>query len=261
MNKTIQRGSETSAKIFDNRTLQTDYATLVPLLKKGMRVLDVGCGTGAISKGIAEKVGVDGNVLGIDNTEAFINSGKDTYRDVPNLQLMHADLFQFQTEEKFDLVVAARVLQWLNNPKDAVRKLASFLKPGGYLSILDYNHKALFFQPAPPESMVTFYEAFLKWRADAGMDNAIADHLRDYFVEAGLHSVEVQNADEVYKKGDLNFHQRIGIWSKVAELKQIVEEGYLEEDERVSAIDDYNRWIEDGAQCMIMKLNEVRGKI
>ncbi|HET9485908.1 MAG TPA: methyltransferase domain-containing protein [Chryseosolibacter sp.] len=261
MNKAIHRGSETSTKIFDNRTLQTDYATLVPLLRKGMRVLDAGCGTGAISKGIAEKVGVDGNVLGIDNTEEFINSGKDSYRDVPNLQLMYADLFQFQTEEKFDLVVAARVLQWLSNPNDAVRKLASLLKPGGQLSILDYNHEALFFQPAPPESMMTFYRAFLKWRADAGMDNAIADHLRDYFLEAGLQSVEVLNADEVYKKGDRNFDQRMGIWSKVAELKQIVEEGYLKEDERLSAIDNYNRWIEDGAQCMIMKLNEVRGKI
>ena len=261
MNKTIHRGSETSTKIFDNRTLQTDYATLVPLLKKGMRVLDVGCGTGAISKGIAEKVGLHGNVLGIDNTEAFIKSGQQSYRDVPNLQLMHADLFEFQTEEKFDLVVAARVLQWLSNPKDAVRKLASLLKPGGQLSILDYNHGALFFQPPPPKSMMTFYEAFLKWRADAGMDNAIADHLRDYFIGAGLQAVEVLNADEVYKKGDPNFHQRMGIWSKVAELKQIVEEGYLQEDERLSAIDNYNRWIEDGAQYMIMKLNEVRGKI
>jgi ubiquinone/menaquinone biosynthesis C-methylase UbiE len=261
MNKAIHRSSETSTKIFDSRTLQNDYATLVPLLKEGMRVLDVGCGTGAISKGIAEKVGSDGYVLGIDNTEAFINSGRQAYRDVPNLQLMHADLFQFQTEEKFDLVVAARVLQWLSNPRDAVTKLASLLKPGGQLSILDYNHEALFFQPSPPEVMMTFYRAFLKWRADAGMDNAIGDHLRDYFNEAGLHAVEVVNADEVYKKGDLNFHQRMGIWSKVAELKQIVEEGYLAEDDRLSAIESYNRWIEDGAQCMIMKLNEVRGEI
>src|SRR5688500_2183313 len=116
MNKTIHRETETTTKIFDSRTLKTDYATLAPILRPGLRVLDVGCGTGAISKGIAEQVGTTGYVLGIDNTKAFIDSGRETYKEVCNLELLHADLFNFQPAEKFDLIVAARVLQWLNNP-------------------------------------------------------------------------------------------------------------------------------------------------
>lgn len=261
MNKAIHRDSESSAKIFDQRTLQTDYSTIVPLLGKGMRVLDVGCGTGAISKGIADQVGVDGSVVGIDNTKDFIDIGRDTCRNVRNLELVHADLFQFDTREKFDLVVAARVLQWLSNPKEALKKLGSFLKPGGIISILDYNHEALVWQPAPPPSMLTFYKAFLRWRADAGMDNMIAHHLADYMAETGFHSIEVLNADEVYRKGDANFIQRAGVWSKVAGLRQIVEEGYVEERVRVDAIEEYNAWIEEDAECMIMSLNETRGKI
>jgi ubiquinone/menaquinone biosynthesis C-methylase UbiE len=261
MNKTIHRGSETSTKIFDNRTLKADYATLVPILKKGLRVLDVGCGTGAISKGIAEQVGKTGSVIAIDNTEAFINSGKETHKDVSNLELIHADLFEFQPKEKFDLVVAARVLQWLSNPKEALKKLASFLKPGGQISILDYNHNSLEWKPQPPESMRIFYKAFLKWRADAGMNNQIAEDLADYFAELGFHSIEVLQADEVYKRGDQNFLQKIRIWSKVAELKQIVEEGYISNDIRIRAIEEYNRWIESDAECMVMKLKEVRAKI
>lgn len=261
MNKTIHRGSDSSTKIFDNRTLETDYSTLVPILTKGLRVLDVGCGTGAISRGIAEQVGPEGHVTGIDNTEAFISNGKETCKNVRNLELIHADLFEFDPEEKFDLVVAARVLQWLNNPITALKKFASFLKPGGQVSILDYNHEALMWQPAPPESMRLFYNAFLQWRSDAGMDNRIADHLPDYFAKAGFHSIEVFNADEAYRKGEANFLQRIGIWSKVAELKQIVEEGYLEENMRLKAIDQYNQWIITDAQGMIMRLQEVRAKI
>ena len=261
MNKTIHRSSESSTKIFDNRTLETDYATLLPVLKKGLRVLDVGCGTGAISKGIAAKVGEEGKVVGIDNTEAFINSGKETYGSVRNLELIHADLFQFKTEEKFDLVVAARVLQWLSNPKEALKKLGSFLKPGGQISILDYNHEGLTWEPAPPLSMQQFYQAFLKWRSAAGMDNRIADHLADYFKDTGFHSIEVFNADEVYQKGETNFLQRIGIWSKVAELRQIVDEGYLEEHVRIQAIQAYNKWIVNDAEKMIMRLTEVRANI
>ncbi len=260
MNKTIQRG-ESTTRIFDQRSLQSDYSTLVPALKRGLRVLDVGCGTGSISGGIADKVGKEGWVTGIDNTEKFIVSGKETYRHVSNLELIHADLFDFDPQEKFDLVVAARVLQWLSNPKDALRKLASFLKPGGQISILDYNHEALAWEPQPPESMRKFYKAFLKWREDAGMDNRIAEHLRDHFSEIGFQDIEELAADEVYRKGQADFLQRVGIWAKVAELKQIVEEGYLEEKDRVKAIEEYGHWVETDAERMIMKLKEVRGRV
>ena len=261
MNKTIHRNNESATGIFDHRTLQTDYATLIPLLRQGLRVLDVGCGTGAISKGIAEQVGEDGHVTGIDNTEAFINSGRKTYGSVRNLELIHTDLFQFKPDEKFDLVVTARVLQWLSNPKEALMKLATFLKPGGHLSILDYNHEALLWQPPPPESMQVFYKAFLKWRSDAGMDNRIAENLADYFSETGFHSIEVFSANEVYRRGDANFIQRAGIWSTVAGLTQIVDEGYLDEATRLKAVDEYHRWVEQECQSMIMTLKEVRGTI
>lgn len=260
MNKQIKRG-EASAKIFDDRSLERDYATLLPILKEGMQVLDVGCGTGAISKGIADRVGKTGSVVGIDDTEAFIESGMETYYSVLNLKLLHADLFLFEPDKTFDLIVSARVLQWLGNPAEAIEKMKTWLKPGGQLSVLDYNHTAIEWQPKPPQSMQHFYRTFLKWRADAGMDNAIADHLPALFAEAGLHSVEVYNADEVYKKGAANFKTKLAIWSKVADSTQVVEEGYLKENERLQAIEEYNAWIEQDAEQMTMKLKEVRGKI
>jgi ubiquinone/menaquinone biosynthesis C-methylase UbiE len=206
-------------------------------------------------------VGPTGSVTGIDNTEHFISSGKETYQDVSNLTLLHADLFIYNPDEKFDLIVAARVLQWLNNPKEALLKMKTLLKPGGQVSILDYNHAALEWRPQPPASTQQFYQAFLKWRADAGMNNRIADDLADYFEQCGFHSIEVHIADEVYKKGKENFLSKISIWSKVAELKQIVDEGYLDEETRLKAIAEYNEWCKTDAEGMIMKLREVRGRI
>lgn len=259
MNKEIKRDGQTANKIFDNRSLEKDYRTLVPVLKKGMKVLDVGCGTGAISKGIAERVGLSGSVIAIDNTEAFIISGKETYKAVSNLELFHADLFQYETAEKFDLIVSARTLQWLSTPKEALAKMKSMLKPGGQVSILDYNHEALEWKPAPPASMQLFYATFLRWRADAGMNNHIAEDLPDYFKEVGFVDIEVINSNEVYTKGDDNFLTKIGIWSKVAGSSQMVEEGYLDDKDRLKAIDEYNHWIKTDAESMIMKLKEVRG--
>jgi ubiquinone/menaquinone biosynthesis C-methylase UbiE len=258
-NKHIERDGLEATKIFDNRSLKVDYRTLEPLLKEGMLILDVGCGTGAISKDIANIVGKSGKVIGIDNTEKFIESGKITYQNIKNLELLHTDIFDYEPNQKFDLIVSARVLQWLNNPKDALIKMKSLLKPNGQISILDYNHNNLEWNPEPPESMKSFYKTFLQWRTDAGMNNGIADDLPLLFEEIGLSSIEKINSDEYYTHKRTDFKSKVGIWSKVAGSVQMVEEGYLNNNLRLKAIEEYNDWVENTAISMKMKLNEVRG--
>ena len=133
------------------------------------------------------------------------------------------------------------------------------LKPGGTISILDYNHEALEWMPEPPASMQTFYNTFLKWRKDAGMNNRIGDDLPDLLKEVGFHSVQRINSDEFYNAEREDFKSRVGIWSKVAASTQMVEEGYLDDSLRLKAIEEYNSWVENECISMTMKLNEVRG--
>ncbi|WP_269224117.1 methyltransferase domain-containing protein [Flavobacterium sp. IMCC34518] len=260
-NKHIQRDDQEANKVYNDRSLINDYKHLSSILKPGMKVLDIGCATGFISKDIANIVGVNGKVTGIDNTESLILSGKESHQNVTNLELIHVDLFDFNPEEKFDLIISARVLQWLSNPKEALLKMKSLLKPNGQISILDYDHTNLDWNPSPPESMQAFYNTFLKWRQDAGMNNKIAEDLPRLLEEAGFHSIEKINSDELYNEERLDYKSKIGIWSKVAGSIQMVEEGYLENDLRLKAIEEYNHWIETEAISMTMKLNEVRGKI
>ena len=257
-NKHIDRGGQEATTIFDNRSLEVDYRTLQPLLKKGMQVLDVGCGTGAISKDIANAVGPSGSVIGIDNTAAFIESGKKTYRSIKNLALIHTDLFEYKPTKKFDLIVAARVLQWLNNPLEALVKMKSMLSPNGRISILDYNHEDLEWNPSPPQSMQQFYMTFLKWRQDANMNNQMGKELPSLLEKAGFRAIEKVNANEFYHRGMSDFHSKVGIWSKVASSDQMVKEGYLKEGLRLRAIQDYEEWLSVDAVSMTMKLEEVR---
>lgn len=250
-----------SASVLNYRNLEKDYITLVPLLKEGMRVLDVGCGTGAITLGIAEKVGETGQVIGLDSSEHLIKEGKTLFELPNNLELIAGDLFSYQPEEKFDLIVSARVLQWLNNPKAALAKLKTLLKPNGQISILDYNHEELEWTPEPPKSMQLFYAAFLKWKKEAGMNNRIAEALPNYFEELGFKAIKSINANEVYQKGNANFLPKIGIWTKVAESRglQMQRDGYVTNELRLQAIEEYNEWIQTKAKQMIMKLKDVRG--
>jgi ubiquinone/menaquinone biosynthesis C-methylase UbiE len=248
--------------VLDNRSVEKDYATLLPLLKKGLHVLDVGCGTGAITKGIAEIVGENGYVIGIDSSAHLIATGQNYCKEIPNLELIHLNLFEYQPVEKFDLIVSARTLQWLNNPKAAIEKMKTMLKPNGQLSILDYNHKGMEWKPKPPKSMVQFFKAFLNWRKDAGMDNEIAKKLPEYFQELGFKDIETVTANEIYKKTDPDFLAKIGIWSKVAATRgiQMVQDGYIEEAARLKAIEEYDVWTQTDAMYMIMKLKDVSGR-
>ncbi len=259
-NKHIERDDE-ATKIFDNRRLKIDYRTLEPILKEGMHVLDVGCGTGAISKDIADHIGQSGHVTGIDNTQKFILSGQSSYKQTNNLELIHCDIFDFNPKKTFDLIVSARTLQWLINPEDALRKMKSLLKPNGIISILDYNHNALEWQPEPPQSMTQFYTAFLKWRSDAGMNNGIANDLANMMQNIGLTNIETINSNDFYDRRRPDFISKVGIWSKVAGLTQMVDEGYIDNNLRLKAIKEYNAWVENDAISMTMKLNEVRARL
>lgn len=253
---------KSAAPILNNRTLEKDYRTMVPLLKEGLRVLDVGCGTGAISKGIAEKVGITGQVIGIDRNKELIEEGKALFDFPDNLELIITELFEFEPVEKFDLIVSARVLQWLDNPIAALEKMKTWLKPEGQISILDYNHEALTWKPAPPKSMQVFYQGFLDWRSDLGVNNAIAEDLPDYFEKAGLRQIEVITANEIYNKGANNFLDKAGIWIEVAKTVGIkmVKTGFVTETLRLKAIAEHQHWMETEAEQMVMTLKEVRGK-
>lgn len=258
-NKHIERDGRETSKIFNNRTLNTDYRHLRSILEPGMKILDVGCGTGALSSDMATAVGPAGHVLGIDNTEKFIASGRETYSEINNLQLEHVDLFKFNTDQKFDLITSARTLQWLSDPVRALLKMKYLLKENGRISILDYNHEAIEWVPDPPVSMRKFYNGFLKWRADAGMHNRMADELPQMLKEAGFTAIEVINSDEHYHRGRPDFVSKVSIWSKVAGSTQMVEEGYIDDAVRRQAIDEYDKWVAEEAISMTMKLNEVRG--
>lgn len=259
MAKEINRHGQEASRIFDNRNLDNDYPTLKPFLKPGLRVLDVGCGTGAITKDVAKIIGSEGKIVGIDNTVDCITSGKSTYSEYENMELIHIDLFNYEYDEKFDLIMCARVLQWLDDPVKALLKMKSLLKPNGVISVLDYNHEEIEWLPKPPTSMQKFYEIFLKWRKDAGMDNRIADNLAQYFLEVGLKNVTINNSDEYYDRKNEKYLSKVGIWAKVAGSSQMVEEGYLDNNLRLKAIDEYENWVEKEAVSMTMKLNEVRG--
>jgi SAM-dependent methyltransferase len=172
-------------------------------------------------------------------------------------------VYTYAPPAAFDVVASARTLQWLAPPYDALHRMAGWLKPGGVLSVLDYNHEKIRWQPAPPPSMQLFYDAFLRWRADAGMQNDIAERLAVYFEQLGLREISTADHSETTTRTDADFAVKMGIWAKVAELRgpQLVADGYLTEAQRLAAVQDYTAWVATEADSMVMYLLAVEGRL
>ncbi len=251
-----------TAVLLDERSLEKSNANLVELLRQGQRVLDVGCGSGAITTGICNYVGGQGMVIGIDRSEELIGLAREKYSGIPNLQFICGDVLTFLPQSDFDIITSARTLQWVAHPENLIDKMTSILKPGGFLTILDYNHSLIQWDPLPPESMRHFYHQFLKWRSDAGMDNEIGDHLAGILGANGLQSVTVSDRSEHSVNGHPHFVDKIGIWTLVANTrgKQMVADCYISESERAQAASDYDAWCTTSAKSMTLILRSATGR-
>lgn len=252
-----------TSRILDRRTLENDNTNLLKFLRGDMHVLDVGCGSGSITAGIANYLRPAGMVTGIDVSEHLIATAKEHYNSIQNLRFYVADVNHFNHDGRFDLITSARVLQWLQNPQETILRMRGLLKRGGCLSVLDYNHTKIEWSPKPPKAMLLFYDAFLQWRADAGFDNEIADNLRSIFSGCGFRNIDVEEQFETTEHGDPHFEQKIGIWKDVAETRghQLVKDSYITEKQRLAAINEYEAWIKHDAGWMKLYLLATEAKL
>src|ERR1019366_3444221 len=168
---------QSDTRVLNRRTLQNDHRYLATLLRPGLSVLDVGFGTGAITVGIAAAVGPEGSVVGVDRDEDLLARAREEHTAIPNLRFEHGDATSLTFKEQFDIVTAARTLQWIADPGLAVRRMKAAAKPGGLVVVLDYNLAANEWEPDPPAAFRDFYQAFLDWREANHWDNKMADHL------------------------------------------------------------------------------------
>ena len=208
---------QSDPNILDRRTLRNDHRVLADLLAPGQSVLDVGCGTGAITKGIAEAVGPGGRVVGVDRDQAHVERAQWLSQSFPNLSFQPGDATNLNWEGQLDVVTSARTLQWIKNAGDAIRSMARAAKRGGLVVVLDYdyNHALNTWVPDPPPAFLAFYDAFLAWRHSNGWDNEMGNRLAELFHDAGLTGIEVRPQDETAEFGNQDFREKTALWTEV----------------------------------------------
>ncbi len=151
--------------VLASRTLATSHRRLGEVLQPGMSVLDVGCGTGAITVGIAEGVRAEGRVVGVDADESLIAEARRSHRSA-GLSFEVRDAYDLGFTSEFDVVTSSRVLQWLAKPRAALSAVIAACRPGGLVLVLDYNHEKVSFTEA---ERALAEKQFRSWAADSAV--------------------------------------------------------------------------------------------
>ena len=124
------------------RTATDAAAFLLPRLKSPMRVLDIGCGPGTITVGLADAVAPSGTVLGLDMSESLGSEWDKRLAESEcgNLEFVNGDLFTAELpNDAFDIVYMHQVLQHLPNPVDALRAATSYAKDGALVAVREVD--------------------------------------------------------------------------------------------------------------------------
>lgn len=249
--------------ILNTRSLEKNHERLSELIQPGTSVLDIGCGAGSITKGIAEKVTLNGQVIGVDLNQSLITEARHNYRHISNLTFEVGNIYDLPFVQKFDLVNAARIFHWLERPVEALKMMAKYVKPGGRIIVHEPNFEKLVWKPNPPNSVKTFYNAFLEWRTEMRMDNTIADKLSKMFEDAGFIDIVETPEHEVTNFIDPEFETRLGIWGDIMTIQgsQIVQNGLISEEQIFQAREDYRAWVLNSAEHQSVYLMSVDARL
>lgn len=173
------------------RTAAEAARFLLPHLRPGMRLLDVGCGPGSISVGLAAAV-APGPVLAVDLGDEIVAQARRHAAEAgaDNLRIERADLLTLEPAGGFDVVYAHQVLQHVPDPRAALAAMRRLLAPGGIVAVRDSDYGICTWSPAADE-IARWLEIYRAVAHRNGGEPDAGRHLHGWVRAAGFGEAQV----------------------------------------------------------------------
>lgn len=206
----------------------------------GQQVLDLGCGPGHATIDLAQIVGPEGRVVGIDESAAFLKQLNDQviarrYRNVDRVLGDVQELEEaFPGEHScFDGAYARWVFCFLPRPNDVIRGLARLMRPGGRVAIQDYFNYERSMTLAPRREAFTkvINAVAASWRARGG-DTDIMSKLPGMFAQAGFRIDHLDIVQRIARPGTTLWHWPNSFWKTF--VPRLVATGFITEQDRIA---------------------------
>jgi SAM-dependent methyltransferase len=158
-----------------------DLAAVVP----GQRVLDVGCGPGALTVELVRRVG-PAAVAAVDPSESFVAAAQERYPGV-SVQRAAAEKLPFG-ERSFDAALAQLVVHFMAQPVEGLREMARVTRKGGVVAACVWDHGG------GKGPLGLFWEAARELdpgvQGEGDLAGASEGHLEQLFRETGMQEIQ-----------------------------------------------------------------------
>lgn len=180
------------------RTAENSAAYLLPHLKPGLSLLDVGCGPGTITTDFGRLLS-PGRVVGLDRSADVVAQARGAAAAAKvQLEFQSGDVYALEfPNASFDVVHAHQVLQHLGEPVRALAEMRRVLKPGGLLAVRDSDYASFAWAPADPR-LSRWLDVYRTVARRNGGEPDAGRFLKGWVLEAGFSDVRATSSTWTY---------------------------------------------------------------
>lgn len=191
--------SDGATALMARRTLASHGAFLWPYLRPGTDVLDIGCGPGSITLGIAAAV-APGAVIGVDRETAQLEVARlaADALGVSNATFEQGSVYELPyVDPSFDLVVGHALFEHLRAPAEALAEIRRVLRPDGHVALRSPDWGGFVIGPTG-DDVDEAIAAYRSLQQRNGGDVFVGRKLGSLLRAAGFQGVTVTASYEIY---------------------------------------------------------------
>lgn len=164
-------------------------------IKKGMRVADIGCGSGKTTSTLYQLVQPNGEVVGIDGSEERIKYAQDRYT-AKGVEFKFRNILEpLDDLGLFDFVWVRFILEYyLKNNSDIVKNISRIVKPGGILCLIDLDYNSVTHYELPERLKKTMDSLIQVLQKEKNFDPYAGRKLYSLLYELGYEDIDMDVA-------------------------------------------------------------------